>query len=149
MITMQWLYLLAGAIFASFGLASVRNATNPKRWGNAAFWSLLAISFWFGDLLGDVANGVLVLAIVALSGLHLIGRSPQEATTTVEQRESFSQRYGNKLFLPALIIPFTAFLGTLLFNYTPLKNSGLIEPKSVTLVLLGVGVIVALIVCYL
>ena len=41
-----------------------------------------------------------------------------------------SERLGNKLFLPALIIPFTAFVGTLLFNYTPLKASGLIEPKS-------------------
>lgn len=36
----------------------------------------------------------------------------------------------------------------MLFNYTPLEDSGLIEAKSVTLVLLGVGVIVALIVCY-
>jgi uncharacterized membrane protein len=37
----------------------------------------------------------------------------------------------------------------LLFTYTPLKDSGLIEPKSVTLVLLGVGVIIALIACYM
>ena len=36
----------------------------------------------------------------------------------------------------------------MLFNYTPLKDSGWIEPKSVTLVLLGVGVIIALIICY-
>jgi uncharacterized membrane protein len=55
---------------------------------------------------------------------------------------------GNKLFLPALIIPFTAFVGTLLFNYTSLKGFGLIDPKAVTLVLLGVGVIFALVVCY-
>jgi uncharacterized membrane protein len=149
MITMQWLYVFAGAIFASFALASVRDAGNPKRRGNAAFWSLLAISFWFGDVLGDMVNGVLVLVVVALAGLHLIGRGARETTTTVEERDRFSARYGNKLFLPALIIPFTAFLGTLLFNYTPLKDSGLIEPKSVTLVLLGVGVIVALVVCYL
>ncbi len=149
MISMQWLYVFAGAIFASYAVASVRNAANPKRWGNAAFWSLLAASFWFGELLGDIANGVLVLMVVGLAGFHLIGRSPHEATTTVEERESFSERYGNKLFLPALIIPFTAFLGTLLFNYTALKDSGLIEPKSVTLVLLGVGVIIALVVCYL
>jgi uncharacterized membrane protein len=49
--------------------------------------------------------------------------------------------------VPALIIPFTAFVGTLLFDYTPLKNSGLIDPKAVTLVLLGVGTIIALLVC--
>jgi uncharacterized membrane protein len=147
MINMHWLYMFAGLIFASFGVASARDMGNRKRWGNAAFWSLVAISFWFGDLLGDVGSGVLVLALVALAGVHLLGRSAGESTTG-EERESFSKRYGNKLFFPALIIPFTAFLGTLAFNYTSLKDSGLIDPKSVTLVLLGAGVIVALIVCY-
>jgi uncharacterized membrane protein len=147
MINMHWLYVFASLVFASFAIASVRDADNRKRWGNAAFWSLAAISFWLGDLLGDVGNGVLVLALVALAGFHLLGRTAGEKTT-VEQREGFSKRYGNKLFLPALIIPFTAFIGTLLFNYTPLKDSGLIEAKSVTLVLLGIGVIAALIVCY-
>jgi uncharacterized membrane protein len=149
MITMQWLYVFAGVVFGSYAVASVRNAANPKRWGNTAFWSLLAVSFWFGDLLGDIGNGVLVLALVALAGFHLLGRRAEESTTTVEERESFSERHGNKLFLPALIIPFTAFIGTLLFNYTPLKDSGFIEPKSVTLVLLGAGVMIALVVCYL
>jgi uncharacterized membrane protein len=148
MITMQWLYVLAGVAFASFAFASARSSANRKRWGNAAFWSLLAISFWFGDFLGDIGNGALVLALVALAGFHRLDPASEE-TTTVEERERFSQHYGNRLFLPALIIPSTAFVGTLLFNYTPLKDSGLIDPKSVTLVLLGVGVIFALIVCYL
>src|SRR4051812_11204317 len=117
--------------------------TNPRRFGNAAFWGLLTVSFWFGDFLGDIGNGVLVLALVAIAGAHFLGKGAK-ASTTLEERESFSQRYGNKLFLPALLIPFTAFVGTLAFNYTPLKASGLIDPKSVTLVLLGLGVIVAL-----
>ncbi|MGE5564038.1 MAG: DUF979 domain-containing protein [Bacillota bacterium] len=147
MITMQWLYVFAGFVFASYAVASVREAVNPKRWGNAAFWALVAISFWVGDLLGDVGNGILVLALVALAGMHLLGRSSQESTS-VEERQGFAERYGNKLFLPALIIPFTAFLGTLLFNYTPLKDSGLIDAKAVTLVLLGAGVIISLIVSY-
>jgi uncharacterized membrane protein len=147
MINMHWLYAFAGVIFASYSVASVRNRANPKRWGNAAFWFLVAASFWFGDMLGDVGNGVLVLALVALAGVHMLGRSDSESTTA-EQRESFAKRYGNALFVPALIIPFTAFIGTLLFNYTPLKDSGLIDPKSVTLVLLGAGVIIALLVSY-
>jgi uncharacterized membrane protein len=147
MITMQWLYAFAGVVFFSFAAASARDSANPKRWGNAAFWLLFAISFWFGDLLGDIGNGVLVLALVALAGFRLLGRSSGQSTTN-EERQRFSERYGNKLFIPALIIPFTAFLGTLLFSYTPLKDSALIDPKAVTLVLLGVGVIVALIVCY-
>ena len=147
MINLHWLYVLAGGVFAAFAMSSARDRTNAKRWGNTAFWGLLAVSFWFGDFLGDIGNGVLVLALVAIAGAHFLGKGSRQSTSG-EERERFSERYGNRLFIPALIIPFTAFVGTLAFNYTSLKDSGLIDPKSVTLVLLGVGVIIALTVCY-
>jgi uncharacterized membrane protein len=147
MINLHWLYVLAGAMFAAFALGSARDSSNPRRWGNTAFWGLVAVSFWFGDLVGDIGNGILVLLLVGIAGAHLLGKGSRPSTT-VEERERLSARLGNKLFLPALIIPFTAFVGTLAFTYTPLKDMGLIDPKSVTLVLLGVGVILALIVCY-
>jgi uncharacterized membrane protein len=147
MIDLHWLYVFAGTVFAGFALGSARDETNPKRWGNTAFWGLIAVSLWFGDFLGDIGNGILVLVLVAIAGLHLIGRGTKESTT-YRERERFSARHGNKLFLPALVIPFTAFVGTLLFNYTPLKGLNLIDPKAVTLVLLGCGVIIALILSY-
>jgi uncharacterized membrane protein len=147
MIDLHWLYVLAGAVFACFAIGTLRDATNPRRWGNAAFWALLTVSFWFGDFLTDIGNGVLVLALVGIAGAHLLGRGTSQSTSA-EERQRFSDRYANKLFLPALAIPLTAFVGTLLFNYTSLKDLGLIDPKSVTLVLLGCGVLVALIVSY-
>ncbi|HEX8839072.1 MAG TPA: DUF979 domain-containing protein [Sphingomicrobium sp.] len=147
MIDLHWLYALAGLAFASFALGSARDRSNPKRWANTVFWALLATSFWIGDLLGDVGNGVLVLVLVALAGARMLGRGTAE-TSTIEEKETSAARYGNRLFLPALVIPFTAFVGTLLFNYTTLKALGLIDPKAVTLVLLGVGVIMALAIAY-
>jgi uncharacterized membrane protein len=147
MINLHWLYVFAGAVFACFAIGSARDASNRKRWGNAAFWSLLTISLWFGEALGDVGNGVLVLLLVAIAGAHLLGRGSSE-TTSGEERGRYSDRYGNRLFLPALLIPFTAFVGTLLFSYTPLEDTGIIDHKSVTLVLLGCGVLAALIVGY-
>ena len=147
MINLHWLYLFSGAVFASFAIASARDASNRRRLGNAAFWALLTVSFWFGDLLGDIGNGILVLLLVVVAGAHLIGRGSAQSTSA-EERERCSARYGNRLFLPALIRPFTAFVGTLLFNYTPLNGTGLIDPKATTLVLLGVGVILALVTCY-
>jgi len=147
MIDLHWLYVFAGAVFAGFAMGSARDETNPKRWGNAAFWSLLVASLWFGDLIGDIGNGALVMGLVGIAGFHVIGRGSKEFSTPQERQESSSQ-HGNKLFLPALIIPFTAFVGTLLFTYTPLKGLNLIDPKAVTLVLLGCGVIIALLVGY-
>jgi uncharacterized membrane protein len=147
MITLQWLYVLTGAMFAAFAVLSFRDRTNPKRFGNGLFWALVAASFWFGDLIGDLGNGILVLVIVAVAGAHLLGRG-ETLSTSLEQRVEFAKRLGSGLFLPALIIPITAFFGTLLFNYTPLKETGLIDPKATTLVLLGIGVLIALGVCY-
>jgi uncharacterized membrane protein len=74
MITLTWLYILAGAVFAAFALLSFGDRTNTKRLGNAAFWALVATSFFFGDWLGDLGNGILVLCLVGLAGFGALGR---------------------------------------------------------------------------
>ena len=147
MINLHWVYALGGTMWAAFAFLSLRDRGNPHRLGNALLWALVATSFWFCDLMGDLGNGVLVLAIALVAGARLIGPGAYNSTTAVE-RLKLARRYGNRLLLPALVIPATAFLGTLLFTYTPLKGSGLFDPKSVTLVLLGAGVLIALAVCY-
>ena len=140
MITYEWLYILAGGFFAVWALLSLRD----RRWGNAAFWGLLAASFLFGSHIGDFANGVLVLAMVGIAGLGLLKRS-DPPTTAPEERLNFSELFGNRLFLPALIVPLTAVVGTLLYNYTPFGETGLFEARRETLILFGVGVVVALV----
>jgi uncharacterized membrane protein len=142
MITLTWLYVLTGAVFAGFALLSISDRTNRKRFGNAAFWGLVAASFFVGDYLGDLGNGILVLCLVALAGFGALGRG-DPPTTSAEERAASFERRGNKLFLPALVIPVTALLGTLL-----LKNSGWIDPKQATLISLGAGVLIALAICY-
>ena len=143
MITLHWLYALAGAMFAAFALLSALDRSNAKRFGNAAFWGLMAFSLLAGDLIGDVANGVLVLGLAALAGFGFLGRGLPPTTGDAE-RQRWSDQLGNKLFLPALIFPATALVGTLLYNYTPLGQAGWIEPKRETYVFLGLGVLLAL-----
>ncbi|MCL6682681.1 DUF979 domain-containing protein [Sphingomonas alba] len=143
MITMHWLYLLAGAMFAVFALLSALDRSHSKRFGNAAFWGLMALSLLAGDLIGDFGNGLLVLGLAGLAGFGFIGRS-YPPTTSVEERQGWSEKLGNKLFLPALIIPVTALVGTLIYNYTPLGGAGWIEAKRETYVFLALGVLLAL-----
>jgi uncharacterized membrane protein len=143
MITLHWLYALAGAMFAAFALLSAFDRANAKRFGNAAFWGLMTLSLLGGDVIGDLGNGLLVLGLAGLAGFGFIGRS-SPPTTGVEERQHWSEKLGNKLFLPALIIPVTALLGTLLYNYTPLGAAGWIEAKRETYVFLGLGVLLAL-----
>jgi uncharacterized membrane protein len=143
MITLHWLYALAGAMFAAIAVLSALDRSNPKHFGNAAFWGLMALSLLAGDFIGDFGNGLLVLGLAGLAGFGFIGRSHPQ-TTSDDERLAWSERLGNRLFLPALIIPATALFGTLLYNYTPLGTHGWIEAKRETYVFLGLGVLLAL-----
>ncbi len=143
MITLHWLYTLAGAMFAAFALLSALDRSNAKRFGNAAFWGLMATSLLAGNYLGDFNNGLLVLGLAGLAGFGFIGRS-HPPTTGDEEREICSAKLGNRLFLPALIIPATALVGTLLYNYTAVGGYGWIEEKRETYIFLALGVLLAI-----
>ena len=147
MITLAWLYIPAGLMFAAVALRSALDRANSRRWGTAAFWGLMALSLLAGDLLGDFGNGVLVLALAGLAGFGLVGRGVAQ-TTDEPERERSAARLGNRVFLPALIIPATALVGTLAYNYTPLGDAGWIEAKRETYVFLVIGVLLALAVIF-
>lgn len=141
MITLAHAYIIGGAFFAALAVLSALDRANTRRFRNAAFWGLLSLSFWGGDLIGGLGNGVLALGLVALAALGLGQGKP--ATTSVEERRASAERRGNLLFLPALIIPAVALTGTLLVQYTdwgPL----LIQNQHKTLVSLVIGVLIAI-----
>jgi uncharacterized membrane protein len=142
MITIQHVFYLVGALFAAWSILSIADRTNPKRFGNAAFWGLVALSLLAGHRLGDLANGCLVLALSALATLKLIGRGAP--STNGAERNAAGERYGNKLFLPILVVLVTAVAGTLLYLYTPLHQTGLFERNRETFILLCLGVLLAL-----
>jgi uncharacterized membrane protein len=139
-----FIYGVAGLMFAAFAILSATDRTNPKRFGNGAFYAVLAISFLLGGKLGDIGNGVLVLALVAIAGSGAMGRGGR-ATTTLDERRTEAARLGNRIFLPALIIPAAALGGTVLFRAVP----SLVDPKQATLVALTCGVLIALVAMHL
>jgi len=126
----------------AFAALSARDATNPKRLGNAAFWGLLSVSFLFGSELSDFENGLLVIALIGVGGLGLMHKGAA-VTTTPQERAASAARRGNALFLPALTVPVVALIGTL-----TLKNSGLVDAKQATLVFLALGTLIALAGCH-
>lgn len=148
MITMEWLYALVGLMFAGFAVLSATDRSNLKRLGNAAFWGLMALSLIAGSHLDDFANGVLVLCLAGLAGFGAVGRG-SPPTTSEAEREASNAQLGNRLFLPALVIPLTALIGTLAITYTGLGKIGLFEPKRETFIFLGLGAVLAVLVIQL
>ena len=142
MITVQHVFCLVGALFAAWALLSLFDRSNPRRVGNFAFWGLVALSLIAGPRLGDVANGVLVLGLAGLASLKLIGRG--SPSTSEAERSAAGERHGNRLFLPILVVLLTAVIGTLLYLYTPLRETGLLETGRETFILLCLGVLLAI-----
>ncbi|WP_374468595.1 DUF979 domain-containing protein [Phenylobacterium sp.] len=142
MIKLGAVYLLAGLVFAAFSIFSATDRNNPKRFGNAAFWGLVALSFLAGDRLGDLGNGVLVLGLALIAGFGWLGRG-QPATTSPEERRALAERFGEKLFVPALTLPLVVVIGVLLLKPITLAGQPLLDPKQVTLLSLALAAIVA------
>ncbi|MGB6489328.1 MAG: DUF979 domain-containing protein [Steroidobacteraceae bacterium] len=144
---MEQIYWLAGAMFAGIAGRSFGDRANRKRFGNAAFWGLLAVSFLFGSELGDLANGILVLALTALGAAAMGLGSPK--TTSVGEREASARVKGNAIFTPALIIPVVAIAGTLTLGKVRIHGVPVADPKQVTLIALALGIVIALVVAVL
>ena len=143
MITLDWVYVFAGLTFAGFSVLTAADGDHPRRFGTAAFWGLLAVSFLFGPWLGDLGNGVLVLALAALAGLRLLGQS-RPATTSPAERAASAVRRGPWLFVPALMIPTVAILGVLVLEKVSLFGAPLCGPEQPTIIALGLAVALAL-----
>jgi len=142
MIGLPLVYLIAGAMFAAFAGLSLGDRANRKRFGNAAFWGLVAVSFLLGDHLGDLGNGLLVLALALLAGTAQLGVGAP-ATTSPGERQDLARRLGLRLFLPALVIPVVTLVGTFVLKAATLHGQPLVEAKNATLIALALAAILA------
>lgn len=142
MIGLGFVYALAGTMFLGFAIVTLSTRRDPRRFGTALFWGLLALSFLLGDRLGGLVNGLLAVAIVALAASGRTGAAPAGETGQAARIEA-AARHGNRLFLPALLVPAVALLGTVVFKAVP----GVVEAPHVTLVSLALGALLALGVC--
>ncbi|MDB5424229.1 MAG: hypothetical protein JWQ29_1645 [Phenylobacterium sp.] len=142
MIKLGVVYVLAGLMFAAFAVLSALDRKNTRRLGNAAFWGLVALSFLAGDRLGDLGNGLLVVGLAAIAGFGLLGRG-QPDTTTPAERRALSERFGEKLFAPALTLPLVVIFGVVVLKPLQIGGEHLLDPKQATLISLALAAVIA------
>ena len=142
MIGLGAVYVFAGVLFAGFAVERAR-WVGEGRWTASAFLGLIAVSFLFGDRLGDVGDGILVLALVALA-VRGLGSAPPIVRPELARREATAAHHGDRLFLLALIVPVSALLGALTLKGVVVGGLHLVDPKQSTVIALALGVVVAL-----
>lgn len=143
MITLEHVYWLMGVLAAGVAWVNARDASNPKRWNNAAFWGLYAATFVAGSWLPHAVTGCLVIAMVAVASIGKLGQTTRESQTAA-QREASAARWGNRLFLPALTIPAVTLLGTFVLKTATVGGAPIVDPKQVTQISLALGALAGL-----
>ena len=143
MITLEHIYWLTGLMMAGVALVNSRDLTNPRRLNNTAFWGIYAITFLVGSGLPDLVNGFLVIGMVLVASIRGLGQGKRESSSR-EERQVSAQRWGNKLFIPALTIPLVTVLGTFIFKKITVNGSTLVDIKQVTVISLAIATLIAL-----
>ena len=142
---LDYFYILLGLTLAVISLMSFRDTGNPKRITTGSFWALYALVFMIGEQLPPLVIGVVVVVMALIAGLGGVSLG-KYSQFTVEERRDSAKNLGNRLLYPALIIPFTTMIGSVLFSKTKIGDMFLLDQKNFTLVSLGIGCILALIV---
>lgn len=142
MITLEHVYWLTGLMAAGVAIVNLRDASNPRRANNTAFWGLYAITFLAGSYLPDLVSGFLVIGMVLVASIRGLGQGKFKATR--EDEAASAARWGNKLFIPALTIPILTVLGTLGFKRIEIGGAPIVDVKQVTVISLAIATVVAL-----
>lgn len=142
MITLQWVYWLAGAFFAAVAVRGLRDRGNPRRVTTAAFWGLLAAMLLVGERLPPALVGLVVIALALLAGLGGLRRGHYEESGG-EAKTREAARLGNRLFWPALLIPGVTLLFAVLLKDATVGGVRLLGAEQTTLVALGIACVVA------
>ncbi|CCG86623.1 DUF979 domain-containing protein [Erwinia piriflorinigrans] len=126
MFQQAYLFWLAGTVLLVVALLSWCDKSNPRRLTTGLFWALYGLVFFIGDWVTAFINvrtlhisvgvGVVVMALIAGCGGVRLGSYSQRSE---QQREQSAVRLGNRLFLPALMIPVVTVIGVLAFNHIP------------------------------
>jgi uncharacterized membrane protein len=143
MIGLEAIYWLMGLLTGGVAIVNARDASNPRRWNNTAFWGLYAVTFFGSSHLPHLVTGLIVIAMVLVASVLKLGQGRGESAPVAERAAS-AARWGNWLFIPALAIPAVTLLGNWWLRTAQVGGVHLVDPKQVTQVSLGIATLVAL-----
>jgi uncharacterized membrane protein len=132
-----------GVLTGAAAIINFRDHGHPNRVANAAFWGLWSLSFLAGSYLPDLANGVLILAMVAVATIRGVRSGAGEGSSAAERLAS-AAKWGNRLFIPALAVPVITLVANATIGRITIGGVPLVEAKQVTLVSLGIATLLSL-----
>ena len=167
MIRVEWFYWVMGFFFLVVGALVARDRSNPRRATSGAFWALLGLCFPYSSfVVAQTAPGwplgLAIVAIAAIAGTGRLARSGSAAgggtaavvdgpgspagragATLLATREVLAARFGNRLFVPVLIIPVVTALCATVGKDITVGGQPLLQSGSETVIGLAAAGIIA------
>ena len=137
-------YILVGLLLAAVAIMNLVDRSNPRRVTTALFWGLYALLYLAGEALPLAAVGALMIGMALLAGFGGV-KAGQPKALAPEARQASAARLGNRLFIPALLLPLVTVIGATLLKDVQLGGLPLLDPAHITIVSMGCGAVVALI----
>ncbi|WP_225773048.1 DUF979 domain-containing protein [Pseudomonas sp. Marseille-Q5115] len=142
-LSIQYLYWLAGIVLAITCAMTLTDREHPRRWRSGLFWGLFAVAFLVGERLPPVWVGIGVLAMAVLAGCGGVAVGSYRPLAEKAQ-QAVATRLGNRLFIPALAIPLLTVAVALGLKGVKIGDSFVLDPSNSTFVALGVASLIAL-----
>ncbi len=137
-------YILVGLLLSAVAIMNLVDRSNPRRITTALFWGLYALLYLIGERMAPAAVGALMIAMALLAGFGGV-KAGQPNALAPDTRRASAARLGNRLFIPALLLPLVTVIGATLLKDVRLGGLPMLDPAHITIVSMGCGAIVALI----
>src|SRR5690554_558098 len=102
-------YVLIGFILLASAINGYKGVEDNRKYGVFAFWSILAVLFAAGPYIPNTINGILVVVMGVLSAMKLVNLGDIKQVSDTFRMDA-SNKLGNLIFIPSLIIAIGAFL---------------------------------------
>jgi uncharacterized membrane protein len=137
-------YILVGLLLSAVAIMNLVDRSNPRRITTALFWGLYALLYLIGERMAPAVVGALMIAMALLAGFGGV-KAGQPNALAPDTRRASAARLGNRLFIPALLLPLVTVIGATLLKDVQLGGVPMLDPAHITIVSMGCGAIVALI----
>lgn len=144
-------YIITGIILFVVALLSFQDKANRKRWTTGLFWLLFSLVYLVGNYLSHLVVGLIVVIMCVIAAMKGMGIGAYKELDDTE-RETRALRLGNKLFIPALLIPVLTMVLTLSLGSAKIAGTPIFESSKIaTIVSLGIAcvasAIISLVLC--
>jgi uncharacterized membrane protein len=111
-------YCIIGLVFILVGVKALKDDGCSKKVTTAAFWFLLAFTFICGPWVPKWLVGAAIVVMAVLTAIKGVVQSKNDVPDPVEVRAN-ADKFGYKIFIPALCIAVVAVVGATLGSKVP------------------------------